>query len=187
MMLFATRRLGRPSSRLEAAVAFVEVNHAVQFGSLQILAPDGLLLLVRGFDACRFRCSNFWPVDRQHFGQHAAIHRPGRFDAQNPQDGRRDIHVAGGQFVHGAAAKSGPAATRVLCMSNRLSVTCIPWPGLRPESSQNTNPAVPLELLSGDQWSATTMSGALGVLMPAWSSVNAPATGLRVKSAPLNS
>ena len=72
-------------------------------------------------------------------------------------------------------------------MSKRLSVTCIPWPGLRPDSSQNTSPGVPLELLSGDQWSATTMSGALGVLMLTWSSVNAPATGLRVNSTPQNS
>ena len=48
------RRLGRPSSRIDVAISLVEVNHAVQFGSLEILTPDGLLLLVRGFDACRF-------------------------------------------------------------------------------------------------------------------------------------
>src|SRR5256885_10884148 len=89
------RRLGQPSSRIDVAISLVEVNHAVQFGSLEILTPDGLLLLMRGFDAGRFRCSNFWPVDRQRFGQHAAVHRPRRFDAKNPQDGRRDIQVAG--------------------------------------------------------------------------------------------
>src|SRR5688572_4386922 len=87
------------SWRNQGAIAFVEVNDSVKFRSRQVLAPGELSVRTSCLELTRDGNTDLGTVECERFSQHSTVHRPGRFDSQNPQYGRRDINIARGKLV----------------------------------------------------------------------------------------
>src|SRR6185295_15106547 len=82
--------------------------------------------------------------------------------------------------------KSGPAARSVLCKSNGLILTCVPFkpadePGFEPSDSEVTKPAAPLLFVAAVQRKENATSGECAECINASSSANVPSRARSVK------